>query len=623
MRSLPALIVTLAAILAGFVGLNLTSGVWLSGVRADFTERGLYQLSPGTRDVLARLDEPVRLTFHYSRGAAAGYPAVRAYGERVRELLRAIASASGGSVLLTEIDPAPFSEAEDAAIAAGLEPLPGEGGAQLFFGLSGVNAVDDRGVIAVFDPVEEARLEYDIVRLIAGLERARRPRLAVLTGLALEPGAIGASPNPVIDQLASAYELVWVDPDFDALPDADALFLAHPGELSPAQLYRIDQFALTRGRILAAIDPLAHYALKPGADGLPPLRARRASDLGPLLAAWGAGFEPREVVMDRAHGLPVQVIEDGRARTRAYPLWFTAPPSRLSADSPALAALTRGVNFGSPGALTAIEGALTRFEPLITTSQDGARVDADIAAGSPPPETLLTDYAPDADAPITLAARLTGALISAFADGPPPEAGGLDLGAHIERSNGAAEILLFADVDWLDPAFYTRAERGGVQIVADNVALALNLADALAGDRALIGLRSRAASERRMTRVDALRTAAEARYLALQSELEARLSEAEADLAALNATGAGSALTGASAQDAAEAQALRADIVEVREHLRDIERGFRADIDALEGRLHLWTIWAPAGLVLFLGALASLARAAWRARRRRALQEPT
>lgn len=617
MKSLPALVLTLAAIIAGFIGLNLTAGVWMSSVRADLTESGLYRLSPGTRDVLNRLDEPVRLTFHYSRTEAASYPAVRAYAERVRELLQAIAAASGGRVRLAEIDPEPFSEAEDTAIAAGLEPLPGEGGVTLFFGLSGVNAVDDRRVIALFDPTEEARLEYDITRLIADLERARRPSLAIVTSLQLEPGVIGAAPNPIIDELSAAYELIWVERDFTALPDADALFIAHPDALNDTQLYLIDQFTLRRGRLLIGLDPMSHFALKPGADGLPPLRARRASDLGPLTARWGVGYEPREVVMDRAAGLPVQVVEDGRARTRAYPLWFTAPPEGLSEDSPALASLTRGVNFGSPGALTALDGVETEFQPLVLTSPEGAILDADIAAGSPSPETLLTDYATDPEAPIVLAAQISGVLQTAFPDGPPASDTAFDPAAHLGQSTGPAQIVIIADIDWLDPAFYTRTDAGGVQIVADNPALALNLIDALAGDRALISLRSRAPSERRMTRVDALRAEAEARYLVLQTELQARLASAEADLAALNAAGAGSALSGAGAEEAAQAEALRNDIVQTRARLRDVERGFRSDIDALQSRLQLWTIWGPGLAVILLGALATLIRELFRARRRR------
>ena len=446
------LALVLAGLIALFAGLNLFTGVVLDSVRLDLTERGLYRLSPGTLEVLERIEEPVQLDFVYSREEAARYPAIRAYAARVREMLRTIAARSDGMVRLDEVDPEPFSPAEDRAIAAGLEPVPTEEGGQLFFGLIGHNAVDDRRTVAFFDPAEEARLEYEIVRLIAELDRARTPVIAVISSLPFAPDAQGASANPVIDELAAAYELVWLDETFEAIPEADALFLLHPPALTEAQTYLVDQFALRTGRVLAALDPMAHVALKPGPDGLPPLRAERDSALPRLLPAWGAAYDPTVVAMDRRHGLPVQINEGGRTRMRAYPLWFSVPPGGMSTGFPPVAALSRGVNVGSPGVLRPLEGAATAFSAILATSPEGARLDADIAAGSPSPDELAAIYQIAPDAPLALAARLSGPLASAFPDGPPAGELALDPAAHRARSDGAAEIILIADADLFDPA---------------------------------------------------------------------------------------------------------------------------------------------------------------------------
>lgn len=603
------LALVLAGLIALFAGLNLFTGVVLDSVRLDLTERGLYRLSPGTLEVLERIEEPVQLDFVYSREEAARYPAIRAYAARVREMLRTIAARSDGMVRLDEVDPEPFSPAEDRAIAAGLEPVPTEEGGQLFFGLIGHNAVDDRRTVAFFDPAEEARLEYEIVRLIAELDRARTPVIAVISSLPFAPDAQGASANPVIDELAAAYELVWLDETFEAIPEADALFLLHPPALTEAQTYLVDQFALRTGRVLAALDPMAHVALKPGPDGLPPLRAERDSALPRLLPAWGAAYDPTVVAMDRRHGLPVQINEGGRTRMRAYPLWFSVPPGGMSTGFPPVAALSRGVNVGSPGVLRPLEGAATAFSAILATSPEGARLDADIAAGSPSPDELAAIYQIAPDAPLALAARLSGPLASAFPDGPPAGELALDPAAHRARSDGAAEIILIADADLFDPAFFINPDPvQGDRIVADNLALILNLADALAGDPALVSLRSRSSSARPMVRVEDLRAEAEARYLALQEELSAELAAAEAELEALNRTGAGSALSGAAAAGTGQAEALRARILEARERLRDIERGFRVEIDALERALLFWTVWVPPALVLLAGFVFLLLR---------------
>ena len=604
------LLVMLLSLLAGFVGLNLLARATLDGARLDLTERGLYQLSDGTRQVLARLDEPVRLTFYYSRAEAAQYPAIRAYGARVREMLRTLAAQSSGQVQLEEIDPQPFSPAEDAAIEAGLEAIPTEGGGQIFFGLTGRNAVDDARVIGFFDPNDEARLEYVIVRAIAELERARTPVIAILSDLPFAPDFEGNSANPIIDALADAFEVDWLDSDFSTIPArADALFLLHPAPLTPAQTYAVDQFALNQGRVLALVDPMAHVALKPGPDGLPPISANRASSLGPLLASWGVSYDVNTVAMDAETGLPVQIVEAGRTRMRAYPLWFQVRPASMNQTLPAVAGLSRGVNLGSPGVLEPLPGFENRFTALLSTSRAAARIDADRAAASPAPEDLLRELDPAPDAPLTLAAQIDGIFQSAFPDGPPPDAN-VDPGDHLEASLSPGEIVVIADADLLDPAFYLSSDPvEGNQLLADNLALVLNLADRLAGDPALVSLRSRASSARPMARVERLRTQAEARYLELQGDLRAELAEAEARLEDLNATGRASALGGASAADSARAEALREQIVDARERLREIERGFRVDIDGLERALMVWTVGAPPlGVILFAAGFAFFRR---------------
>lgn len=596
--------IVLACLLALFAGVNLIAGSVLDRWRFDFTERGLYQLSPGSVDILDRLDEPITLRFIYSRTEAASNPVLRAYGSRVRELLRSVSARSGGMVRLEEIDPAPFSQEEDTAIAAGLTALDNRDGAQIFFGLVGRNAIDDQSIIALFDPAREARLEYEIARVISELERVRAPRVAIISSLPFAPDDEGRSANPVINDLGEVFEIDWLDGDFTDIPDADALFILHPPELSDAQLYLIDQYALTRGRVLAAIDPLSHIALKPGPDGLPPLQASRTSNLGPLLSAWGVGFDVTTTAMDREYGLPVNITQGGRTRTRPYPLWFTVPPTGMSQEFEAVTALSRGINLGSPGDLVALEGSGLDFTPILTTGELGARLDADIAATSPSPAELSGQYVVAEDSPLVLAARMTGRIQTAFPEGPP--AGDIPLNPvdHVDQAGQPVSLILIADTDWLDPAFYVNPDPiEGEVSVADNAAFAVNFADALAGDRALVSLRSRSSSARPMVRVETLRADAEDRYLQLQQDLTLELEEAQTALAALNATGRGSTLGSASTGEAEQANSLRSQIVDARGRLREIERGFRAELDVLERQLQFWTVWVPPLGVLMLAMM--------------------
>lgn len=603
-----AFLMTLSVLML-FVGVNLIAGVALDRWRFDFTERGLYRLSEGTIEVIDRLDEPITLRFVYSRAEAASSPSIRAYGARVRELLRGMTARSGGMIRLEEIDPAPFSPEEDEAIAAGLVALSDEEGTQLFFGLIGRNAIDDEVIIDLFDPSQEARLEYEIVRVISELERTRTPQLAIISSLPFAPDDQGRSANRIIDDLARNFDVIWLEPDFQDIPSADALFILHPPELSEAQLYLIDQYAMTRGRILAAVDPLSHVALKPGPDGLPPLQANRASDLGPLLATWGVGFDVTEVSMDRENGLPVNITNSGRTRTRPYPLWFTVPPSGFASNIDTVTALDRGINFGSPGLFTQLDEIPVQFDPVLTTGPLGARLDSDVAATSPSPAELNAQYIVAEDSPLVLATRLTGQLQSAFPDGPPASDVPLDASSHRTASAQPATLILIADSDWLDPAFYlSRDPIEGEISVADNAAFAVNFADELAGDRALVSLRSRSVSVRPMDRVETLRAAAEARYLDLQESLTLELETAQTALDELNASGRGSTLGGASQDEVSRADSLRSQIIEARTQLREIERGFRAELDELERDLIIWTVWMPPLLVMVLAIFFFLIR---------------
>lgn len=598
----------LASILLIFLAGTYLATQLLSGVRIDLTQNGLYRLSPGTLAVIDRLNEPVEWRFYHSRAEAAQYPAVRSYATRVRELLRAYEKQSGGRIRLIEIDPAPFSQAEDEALAAGLSPLPTDTGEQIFFGLVARNSVDDQAVIDLFDQADEARLEYDLTRLISDVDRPERPRLAVLTGLQIDPSS--GAPNRFIADLNAAYDLQWLERDFDTIPDAAALLIMHPGRLSEGQLYLIDQFALRRGRVLLFIDPMAHIALRAGPDGLPPVDAHRASGLSPLLANWGVAWDSETVAMDRTLGLPVEIIDtDGRARRRAYPLWFSIGSGQINATDLATATLDRSINFGSPGELRFLPESGFGVTVLLSTTPDGAVVDADIAAGAPSPDDLLRNYEP-AHEPLVLGARLRGEAGSAFPDGPPAGDIVFSPADHLARSAIPLDLTVIADIDWLDDSFYLRSDpAAGNMIVADNLALAMNLVDMAAGDPALIGLRSRAPSVRPMTRVDALRAEAETRYVEIQDRLEAEIDEAETRLQQLLGSGQASSLADPGARAGRdEAIALRQQILTTRAHLREVEREFRHDIDALNANLQFWAIGVPPALVILIGIFGALFR---------------
>lgn len=607
------LLAMLASVLALVAAANLIAASGLGGARLDLTERGLYELSPGTVETVREIREPVRWTFYYSRRMAADYPAIRAYGARVREMLRGYTAISGGRIVFEEVDPEAFSEQEDEALAFGLQPAPIGETDRLFFGLVARDMVDETHVIPYFAPERESLLEYELTRILADLNREDEPRLAILTALPIETGRPGARDSAAVVELESNYAVDWVPRSFVELPEAAALLLIHPPQLSPDQLYAIDQFVVNGGRLIAAVDPMAHLALRAGPDGLPPPNARRTSDLGGLLAAWGVAYDPGFVAMDIDLALPVQVTEDGRTRVRGYPLWFSAGPQQMSDADLATSGLTRGVNLGSPGSLEPVPGRTSRFEPLLTTSPNGARLATEIAARSPSPDEITAGY-PEPGEMLTIAARISGRLNSAFPGGPPEGSETVHDAADHRDATEAGDVVVIADADWLEDSFFLRSDPAfGSSIVADNLSLLVNLTDLALGDPALVGLRSRAPSGRPMLRVEALRAAAERRFVEEQASLQEEIEAAQARMAVLQNPSVTdeTSLTMEPDEIRAEIRALRDDVTRARNRLRAVERDFRSDIDGLEAQLRFWALWFPPLAVLLLGfGLAFLRRRA-------------
>jgi ABC-type uncharacterized transport system involved in gliding motility auxiliary subunit len=607
-----------------FAGVNLAADRWLAPVRLDFTGSHLYTLSSSARTVIGRLVEPVDLELVLSRNVAANYPPVRAHADRVRELLAEIAARSNGKIRVRETDPAPFSEDEDRIAAAGLTPAPSDGGDPLYFGLIGKNSVDDVIAIPYLSPQRDAMLEYDLVRLIAQLDDPAPAKVAVISSLpAYQGDGKGEGDALILRETARAYQVTPVESDFTHLPPgADVLMIVQPPKLSDWQLYQIDQFLLRKGRALIAVDPVSRVALMSQGP-----RAEMGSSLGKLETTLGVGLGP-EAAADRVLAIPVNIdAGGGRREVQGQPLFIAARPALMSKTDLVTGDLKRPVNFGAPGHLVKLPSLRATFTPLIETTPDAALFPASFAAQGPSPREVSARYQP-VGSRLTLAARLSGTLSTAFPAGPPAipttgdpaadaavRAAAANAPPRVTQSQTPAEVILVADSDVFDDAFYVNPQGGAP--LADNAAFVLNALDNLSGDEALVKLRSRSPAARPMTRVDAMRQSASQRLYKAQAALEKQLSDTQARLSQLEAArkaaddaGGGQRLQ-RSADDAGEIEAFRRQASDIRTRLRAVQRDFRRDIDRLAGRLELLNVWLPPLFIALLG----LGVFAWRSRR--------
>ncbi len=603
-----------AALTLIFIGLNLLVGVIGRGARIDLTDDRLYSLSAGTNKIVRGLAEPIDLTLYYSADASASNPMLRAYSARVRELLQTYAARSRGKVRIHEVNPVRFTEAEDEAVALGIEPVTyQQGGEPVYFGLVGANAADERIFVPHLAAEREPYLEYEITRMIAELEAPRKLKLALITSLPVDPFSLSqtdlaASQPAFFGELARLGALQVLDRGFTDIPaDADEVIVIQPWPLSPQQLYALDQFILAKGRAFIAVDPAAMAWLSPS-EFMPSMTAPSAT-LPELLGKWGVTVS-QDVVIDGRGALDVQTQDGaGREIVAPQPLYIGVPAAQLSKEDLVTAGLNRAINIAAPGAISWSPADGVIVTPLARSSGATARIPPEQALmGASPMELLPLVMDQPSNRVETFAARIAGTLPSAFGAAPPAEVLSGRTQKHLAKSARPAEIVLVSDVDFLNDGFYMGQNRAPF---ADNAAFALNAIDILAGSDDLVSLRSRAPSLRPLTMLEDMHRNAQERLRATEEKLRAELQETEARLAELQSKGKGSGffagdlgaeLTG---EERDEVEKFRAEAMRVRADLRKVERSYRSDVDALQGWLILINVWAApmliavAGLVLF------------------------
>ncbi len=306
--------VSLVAVAAIFLMFTLVNNLLLGGLRLDLTANKLYTLSSGTREILEEIDEPINLYFFFSGKVSEDLTSLRSYALRVQEMLEEYELRADGKIKLHLIDPEPFSEEEDQAAGFGLQHVPvnrlptNQSGKELYFGLAGTNALDDREVIPFFQLDREEFLEYELSKLIYSLNTDRRPVLGIFSSLPVteqtDPTTYQVQPAWVIvQQLQELFQVRTVSAlSGEELAGLELLLLIHPNNLDTTQQFGIDQFVMAGGKLLVFVDPLAEMA---GAAAQPPAPPNTASELNALLGNWGVRLRPDEVLGDAEAALLV------------------------------------------------------------------------------------------------------------------------------------------------------------------------------------------------------------------------------------------------------------------------------------------------------------------------------
>lgn len=590
---------TLPLLAVVYALLVLGASRWFGGERIDLTRDHLYTLSPGTRNIVANLRQPIDLTLYFSDRASHGLPQLRAYHQRVLHMLEQVVRRSHGRVHLALVDPLPFSEDEDRATAAGLTSTRGEGtGEPIFFGLAGRNTADGRtSSIPFFLPAKEPFLEYDVASLLHDLSITHEPRVAIYSGLPIWGGTDAdgntTAPWAALQQVQQLFDVQRLDPDSLATlapGDAAVLVLIQPVGLTHADVRAIDRYVQAGGRVLAFVDPDSEVG------------GNEASDLRTLFQAWGVAFDPDSVLLDRSRALSVQSPLTGATVQDPSVLGLTGGElNRRDAVTRSLSV----IDVAATGYFGLLPGSQVRLEPLLQSTTEATVVPAQRVRDAADPAALYKDYVPNGEH-YAIAVRLDGKLPAAFSGDAPAQ-----------PPRHAPQVILVGDTDVLSDRLWVLPSAAQGQTLmspfASNGDFVVNAIDDLSGPSDLIAIRGRAVNERRFTRVDALRRQANEKFRTKQVELQAELDDTEARLAALKQNAHGQKRS--AAQKATVAQFMQRKLA-IRNELRAVQRSLDADIERLSMQLKFIDILLMPILVVLAGLLYGL----WRMRRRSAGQ---
>lgn len=607
-----------AAILVALVATNAAAWFLLRGVRLDVTEERLHTVSPGVHDLVRRLPEPVRLDFYWTREQGADLPAVRSYAQRVQEFLEEVVGASDGMLELRVVDPEPFSEAEDAARAAGISPRTLDAtGRVLMLGLAVRGPTDKVETIPFLDPAQESFLEYELARRILSVGRDRREVVAVLSTL---PEASQFDPRDpmarggrwiVWDQLDLLFDVRRLDREKPVIPpDAKALLVVQPRRLSDDALRAIDAWAVSGKPLVVFADPWCEADPEARTMDFGSTGAGTTFDLGPLLAQWGVAIDVENVVADLGFATRVfYQTQGGQMMEMSHPCFLTMQKSGLSESDPVTAPLA-AMNLRTAGAIRRIPGAKTDVSSVLRSTKDVQMVQTLKLGFFGEVDRLVRDFKSLGE-PVDLAVRIRGPIESAY-----PAADGA-------RAKGEADVLLVAEADMLEDASWFRLDprTGQGTVLADNSSFLLNALELATGDRMLSTLKSRGRYQRPFERVERIRKDAESRYLAREQALEDEIRKSEMRINELQrergGAGAGVDASGMlvlTPEQSAELDKLRRTTVDARRELREVQRSLRSDIERTGTGLMLLNVVAWPLAV----ALAATAWISMRYRRQRA-----
>jgi len=604
----------------------------------DLTEHRIYTLSQGTRNILGKLDQTVKLKLYYSRVAARKGPEqIRFFNNYylyVRDLLEEYVTLAGGKLQLEVIDPRRYSVEEEEALQHGIRNFPLSEDEVFFFGLVAQTELGKQKVIEFFEPGRQEFVEYDLSKVISSVIHRDKKKIGVLSSIDVM-GSIspymaqmmqmqGRQPPKgwtIFAHLEDKYEVASVSKDTDKIEnDIDFLMVVHPKELSEKTLFAVDQYVMKGGKLLVFVDP---HCLSDRPPQMPnnqfgAMNHKAASDLNSLLNGWGVEMKPDLITVDRTLAIKTNMGDRAEAL-----LTFIDLNEQCANPNEVITAKLHTIRLLFAGALkkTNVEG--VAVTPLLETSRHG---NTWLPAGPfelrmPDPERIRRAVT-DGTEPVMLGCIITGAFKTNFPDGIEIEGTGGEDEEKTETENKAeaqpvleiikqappeTTVLIFADVDMISDIIAYQDSFFGTSQIGDNASVVFNAMDFLSGTEDLIAIRSRGRFQRPFIKVDQIEAEVEKASAGEVAVINAKISEYENNLRKLGEGADEQNINIVGRKALEEREKIQAEIRRYRKELRKFSAGRREKIEHLKASLQTHNmVWAPAAVLLIAIILATI-----------------
>ncbi len=503
-------ILTFILLLIGFIGLNLLANNLLRKTQYDFSAEKVFALTDTTRHVLQNLPQPITAKLYYSKILERRNPAFRQTFDKVRILLQQYADLSKGKFQYRIYYTAPLNEAEDRAIAAGLQAIPlVDRSETAYFGLTLSDDTDKREIIPFFPLERQTFLEQDITTAIYLLNH-QKPTLGIISSLPmfsrLQDNSYTESWE-IIKQLERFYNLKIIR---DKFPEEklNALLIIHPQNLSPELIKQIRDYSFSGGKIMLFLDVAAEapYINAPQNTDLSP------SDIGGLEKLWGFNFHKDLVIADLGNSLTV----DATTNYNTNPIFtqdliqFLLKNRDFNPDRTETALLQKML-ISSAGLLTpTTDNPYIEFIPLIKAGKLSSVMSAQVVYDRISPAVLLRDFRPD-DYTKIIAARI------------------------ISRNQSKPfDLIVVADSDMVNENFWATHiavfDNTYYIPVLDNANFIFNGLESLIGGDNLIGLRGKTEKLRAFEGIEEIRKTGRQTYTIKEQEILQKIEQTKRGL---------------------------------------------------------------------------------------------